>query len=468
MSQKLIVFIFILLFTFPVFAQEIEYERIIESDTIFFETTNSHLLKCSDGNYIITGRTRESLYNSKCNIQTVKFTPSGEILWQNSYKHDDYVFVRNITEKNGNYNIFSSADPGGRYLYKLMLLSYDVNGNLIFDKIDEDIDNKYASLNSISEMNGKVFGTNYGKLIGNKIMRRWIIFDENLNYEKTVEIDTLEFDNDIFQYGEIMQKLDEDLYCYTSSVIISNKNGNRSPIYYDFYDKSGKKTNQIKLNTDSISFHSGTGAVFKADNGDIILSGKIRNAGVPRIHFIKRYDTNNNLIWEKQYFDQDLYFSKIVEDDNRNLIIIGSNVNTDDLFDFCVIILDSEGNETHKKIWTIDSLSCRLFDAVQVDDGSIIVAGTVSNQIYFAEISYNPTSVSLKSVDKNLIINNPVNDILYLNETEEISAGRVSIYNSLGDLITNKEYTDQIDLSSLAPGLYFLHVGDVIESFIKN
>jgi hypothetical protein len=465
MSRYYLLIFALFLISYSAKAINIEFEKIMKSDTIFFETPSTRLLKCSDGNFLVSGRTRESVYNTKTNVQTIKFDDFGEIKWQNSYRYDGNVFVRTIFEKDEYYDVLSSAEPG----WKLMLLRYDIYGNLIIDKIDEDKENNYQTTISFIEMNGNTISPNYLKF-GNKIIRVWVKFDEDGNYESKEIIDSLEFDNKIIRYNEKLNKLDDDLYCYRSSILYTDEEGNKYPLRYDFYDSYGNKKNEIILYNDSTTMISGTGngPVIKTKNNDIILTGMKNIVGSPRIYFIKRYNSNYQLVWEKLYYNHNLKLFKIIEDNNGNILLMGNYYNEQDKSDFCIIVLNSDGKEIKRKTWNVDSLNCSLTDATIINDESIMVSGSASNQIYFAKVSYNPTKVEQKKRNKNLIINNPVNDYLFLNQVDGLQAEKIIIYDLTGNIVYSSKFNYQIDLTNLFPGFYFLQTNNKIESFIKK
>ncbi|MAL60007.1 MAG: hypothetical protein CMC14_08175 [Flavobacteriaceae bacterium] len=65
---------------------------------------------------------------------------------------------------------------------------------------------------------------------------------------------------------------------------------------------------------------------------------------------------------------------------------------------------------------------------------------------------------------------NPTQNKLFVESVEEIS--KINVYSQLGQLVIDKEFTNEIDVSSLANGLYFVEVetsfGNGIQKFIKN
>ena len=65
---------------------------------------------------------------------------------------------------------------------------------------------------------------------------------------------------------------------------------------------------------------------------------------------------------------------------------------------------------------------------------------------------------------------NPTQNKLFVESVEEIL--KINVYSQLGQLVIDKEFTNEIDVSSLVNGLYFVEVetssGNGIQKFIKN
>ena len=65
---------------------------------------------------------------------------------------------------------------------------------------------------------------------------------------------------------------------------------------------------------------------------------------------------------------------------------------------------------------------------------------------------------------ESIIYPNPVSDYLNINISE---IEKVEIYSVLGIKLIESEYKNKIDVSGLAPGMYFVRVGDKVSKFVK-
>ncbi len=66
--------------------------------------------------------------------------------------------------------------------------------------------------------------------------------------------------------------------------------------------------------------------------------------------------------------------------------------------------------------------------------------------------------------DEAMIYPNPVRDFLSINISE---IKKVEIYSVIGIKLLESEYKDKIDVSGLAPGMYFVRIGDKVSKFVK-
>jgi hypothetical protein len=62
---------------------------------------------------------------------------------------------------------------------------------------------------------------------------------------------------------------------------------------------------------------------------------------------------------------------------------------------------------------------------------------------------------------------NLVENILNLKSLPSSSMDRISIFNLIGLKIYESEYKEQIDVSNLHPGMYFIKIGNKVEKFVK-
>ena len=108
-------------------------------------------------------------------------------------------------------------------------------------------------------------------------------------------------------------------------------------------------------------------------------------------------------------------------------------------------------------------------------DIEVILDVFTSNIDSLNEIMYLNQAVIYVSVDENVEISNdiqlypnPVKDILDLISLTSSSMDRISIYNLNGLKVLESNYTEQINVSELQPGIYFIRCGNKTYKFIKQ
>lgn len=74
----------------------------------------------------------------------------------------------------------------------------------------------------------------------------------------------------------------------------------------------------------------------------------------------------------------------------------------------------------------------------------------------------------ISQTDGIILFPNPVSDIIMINGLDETQAQSFSIYNSFGQKLFGSEFINQIDVSVLTPGVYFLRIGNKYSKFVKK
>jgi hypothetical protein len=76
-------------------------------------------------------------------------------------------------------------------------------------------------------------------------------------------------------------------------------------------------------------------------------------------------------------------------------------------------------------------------------------------------------SVSKSNTDEIFLFPNPVSEFLMIHGLEESHVQSISIFNTFGQKLYEGDLKEQIDVSSLTPGVYFLHMGNMNYKFVK-
>ena len=87
---------------------------------------------------------------------------------------------------------------------------------------------------------------------------------------------------------------------------------------------------------------------------------------------------------------------------------------------------------------------------------------------YACEPQFIIGSVAIEGSIGNIdIFPNPVSDFLMIRSLDESQFQSISIFNTFGQKLYEGDLKEQIDVSSLTPGVYFIRIGDKVEKFVK-
>jgi hypothetical protein len=97
-------------------------------------------------------------------------------------------------------------------------------------------------------------------------------------------------------------------------------------------------------------------------------------------------------------------------------------------------------------------------------DDEYVYVGTKLN-LRRLKLSSLPTSVENNVASQETIYPNPVSDIINIKSNQ--TTNTIEIFDALGNLLIESKIEDQIDVSSLQPGVYFLKTENEVHKFIK-
>jgi photosystem II stability/assembly factor-like uncharacterized protein len=126
--------------------------------------------------------------------------------------------------------------------------------------------------------------------------------------------------------------------------------------------------------------------------------------------------------------------------------------------------------DTCKNWYRINSglLSATIQNIVANDN--YIFVGTSGCGVFRAKINaFDNTKVEMETLYNNcsFISPNPASDILTINSPMTDYNSKIEIYNIYGIKVIEVPYTNQIDVSSLVKGIYYLKINNKMEKFIK-
>jgi hypothetical protein len=207
------------------------------------------------------------------------------------------------------------------------------------------------------------------------------------------------------------------------------------------------------------------------NDSEIILTGKYKKPPEDSLLFVWRLDKDGNFLEELilPLTKMDLV-GKIKQTRDKGYIILGRNFMSPY---YCQYItkLDNNFKIKHQFAMNCDSSDYKfLYDFLELNDGSIIVCGSLHSNPFLARIDGLPVSVeSENEITDNISISpNPASDYIDIRLDDVIlsEAKDLKIYNTLGECVINYELRntnyemERIDVSALSPGLYFICINN--------
>lgn len=385
-----------------------------------------------DKSYIILGTT-----SSTVNVNHVfiaNLDTNGTLLWYNQFTYPEYETASQIQITNDNKLLILGYSKN--YLQStgdVLLIKTDISGNLIWRKIIglSTVDENYTSLQIINN------NTNYLIVGTERPASKYNLAVTILDTSGTVIWNKLNGTASLDFYGStICQTFDKGYF-------VGGKINTQGYVWK--LDSTGtiQWSNPYGLNTFTIIKEvkqlSDSNLVFITNDNYLHSSSNSVKAGI-----LTKIDKNGNLLWEK-FYKRPSAGQQIVGINGFNFtkdngyIITGSVVNTfgAPYTNLWLIKTDSLGN---------DSSNCAFYNSVKEI--------TISNLAF--EIFPNPTNSILNIIDKQ----------------NQIKDATIEIKNYLGQVVFVSTFNNQINLSNLSEGMYFLVVKNeqirTVIKFIKN
>jgi hypothetical protein len=241
------------------------------------------------------------------------------------------------------------------------------------------------------------------------------------------------------------------------------------------------------------------------EDGTVYILGYYLNTSEKK-HFIIKYNSNNEIIKTLDLPQSGLFnhVKGMSLSPSGNIVLYGRSVinyndpttNFDDIFKMYMAKININLEFEWDYLWYENNFNnaSSLMNAIFLDENTLLVVGykDVFN-IFCSKISLFPSEVKDNSVKNSelTISPNPARDYLEINGSigacsneasliaSEFAAESIQIFNTLGELVAqtspsviNQSQTRtsdplRIDVSTLAPGMYFIKIGNRVEKFVK-
>lgn len=405
---------------------------------------------CTFGDTTLTGMNNDQIFLAKYNnegvFQWVRQAGSHNQNWGKSVivDSDDNIIITGNIGADASFQ--DTIIVGSNTLF---IAKYNNNGDLLYAKSGDG----HAGLNSIcSDESNNLFATGqyHGELILDDIST-----NSNSIYSFIVaSFSPLGQTQWIYNGGGLASG-------NGTSIIVDNNND--LCFTYLFYDSTVFEGNQYYSN----------------GNYDLIL-GKISNSG--------------SLIWQKHIGGSNLWHDKTITIDSYNNIYLTGTLRDTDYFEG--IPITSQDDDVFVAKFNSDGGFCWLIQGSGIDQdqgagiclnesgSKIFSIGTFNYTFDFDGHTVTTNGSSdffLSEISLVSNVNEPTSDnafVLYPNPTSGIakcSIGNIKsvlVINELGEIILNKYDSNEIDLSNMPTGIYFIRINTptltVVEKLVKQ
>ena len=330
------------------------------SDLIYGMSTDKQ------GNVLTTGYTKDS--NSTFNVNVMKVTASGTLLWSKSYD-DDYYGIGYDTAVDSQGNIYVSGMTKGDFgdTNASCGTAHDTTVSPFLLKLDKD---------------------------GNELWGRLVCSDGS-GLARDVAVDA---DDNAYLMGNVDGSLEH-------LAEVGSNDG-----FVVMFDSNGVRQFVTQLATDENDF---PGAIVASTDGHVYVAGHTKgtlgasNAGDYDV-FVSKLDNNGTIVWTTQYgtstTDKDV---AIATDDNGTLYITGKTKGdfegaNQGSYDVFMTKMDTDGNILFTKVYGTEEIDAGE-DIVVAKNGNIFIGasinivpavGSTHSDIGILEISPNGTLFS--------------------------------------------------------------------------
>jgi hypothetical protein len=469
------------------------FSQDIVKDTTFLNNDpylrSTHLLQSNSYYYLFGFSTSRT--NDTTSIHLNKVDNNFNQIWKSttSFKDTSKVLFSEFTYINqlNDINLIGYlADGYTQYLYFETL---DSLGKKIYQIDSANLNNNWMGLK------GKIF-VNYNHNIyhinkwgsNNSAQLRLQTFDQKC---KLLNVDTI-YRINYPTYNEI--NVSAVLLTKDSGFVVTGdlyiKAVNKYDIFIQKYDKYKNIVWEKIFKSDSA--RESTASICETSNGELVLVGYLKpylKTINKYTHFIRKYNAEGVLLWDKNYFENlAISRSKVIETPDGSYYVVANTFQKsidnppDTYYNFCIFKTNNDGGLLWKKIWGKPDVQNYIRDIVFLNNNEIVVSGVQDKYTYIARIKDTTTTnvedVKMQSINFEIVISpNPALNyisILLNNGLQHLvqSNNYMRIYNSFGEnvssiAIQNPE-SQQIDISSLPPGLYFVRYGSEYGKFIKE
>lgn len=441
---------------------------------------NSYCIKYNSTGALIFNK---ELYSTKTSINTLVKFPFSIQFGENGFK----IY----------YGIYDLLYSSGTY-YLPFYTQNDNSGELISDIMpyNTQYDSTYQQFGFVTD-ELKINTIAFDNLLINSYHNQWVKISETLsrqNYHIIINAydslgnmlwkkgyDTLGGQGGYYLFRDIKKSKDNSILAlffeYLSQGIVYQK----AELHLLEIDLNGNVLNRIDLPNKNYLYVPEQ--VIKFSNGNYAFLCKYLKCN-DNMNFLCVVDSKGNIL--KQIDLPSKYikavYSKLFVNENDEIFLLGqdfsfvSSINEQARDKGTLII--KKLNQNLQQIWEIESDKCILFNNGYIDiafgkNDEFIVSGyhndidsSYAKEIFIAKYQDYVTDVEDNNMKEDSFRTPDVVSTcimlpnLYSNET-------IQIFSTLGSIVYQSDFKQQIDVSGLPPGMYFIKIGNKVQKFVK-
>lgn len=420
-----------------------------------------YILPTQDGGFILSGDNKNFSAGDQ-DIYLLKTDSSGIVQWARNYGGISWDAGAHILQTtDGGYILTGFAQSFGAGSLDVLLMKVDISGNLQWAKIYGGTGYDYGNAISITPDGGYLIAARTESFIPPNADNAgfWLI--------KTDSAGNL-------QWSEIFDAFSNDVGAY----IEATSDGGYIVPMYTFSFEGGTDAGMMKLDpagnqvwtkiVNDVSTNELFYSAHETSDGGFIFGGYRADASyIYSDMFMLKTNSAGVLQWSKLYGDTTYEEGwNVIETGDSGFMLFGESRNDSLNCNMYIVKTDNAGNslcnETSKPHNIIDTLFNTIIPSAVTTDISLLLTVTpvipyISQPSYYENIICTGFGIENPGITSTYIeiFPNPATGKIKIN-AENIK--NVKVINSVGETILNTEKTNEIDLSGIPGGIYFIKV----------
>jgi hypothetical protein len=332
----------------------------------------------NNGNAIVTGHSFIKNTEDACMV-TIKYSPSGTIIWQSVYSENDSGAIGSKLAKDMSGSIYVAGYRTGTLLgSRLLLVKYSSTGVLLWSRTYFDGVVRYEPSDIIIDNSGNVY----------------VSAHSYQTHQRTgVIIKYSPEGNELWRRNDSANVFDIHLDNQNNLIVLSYRSTG-----YHIYKTMSNGAEQWRLFISSVcGTCSNRGSIVTDSMNNIYITGR-KNYDV----YTVKLSPSGSFMWEKYYINNDggSRGSKILLDKMESSIIIGGSIDDANDINFLALKYSLSGDLVWSKTYNNSIESNEIFENMSMDSYSnIYLTGSIDNGIFqtqkdFVTVKLSPSGAT--------------------------------------------------------------------------